>query len=309
MRLVLRSLDRHRAHIEVALHRACRQTVANDSAGARNGHLSRVRADSCNAAAVETDEQRRTVRGFARMRLARLWLKRPRGGRDARNEDQEVEAGRERAGACSRAERPSRHARSRRRRRKPRAATSALTPPEVTKFVDAKRPEGTPPEGAAVDSELTIAADGKLTDAKVVASAGAELDAAALEAVRQFTFEPARKGDRAIPARIRYRYTFEPARRCPARRQRRRRRGADAPRRAGAAGAARRPSRGPHPVARRRQARRRRDGRADVRRRAPPSPRRWPPRTAPSRSPTSRPATTASASTPKASPPSTHPKR
>jgi TonB family protein len=89
-------------------------------------------------------------------------------------------------------------------------APSALTPPKVAKFVDAKRPEGTPPEGATVDLELTIAADGKLTDAKVVGSAGAALDAAALEAVRQFTFEPARKGDRAIPARIRYRYTFEP---------------------------------------------------------------------------------------------------
>ena len=93
----------------------------------------------------------------------------------------------------------------------PEAAQSSLTPPRVAKFVEAKRPEGTPAEGAAVDLELTIAADGTLTDAKVVGSAGDALDAAALEAVRQFTFEPARKGDKAIPARIRYRYTFEPA--------------------------------------------------------------------------------------------------
>jgi TonB family protein len=92
----------------------------------------------------------------------------------------------------------------------PEAAPAALTPPRVAKFVEAKRPESTPPEGAAVDLELTIAADGKLTDAKVVDSAGAELDAAALEAVRQFTFEPARKGERPVPARIRYRYTFDP---------------------------------------------------------------------------------------------------
>jgi TonB family protein len=91
------------------------------------------------------------------------------------------------------------------------AASSALTPPRVAKSVEAKRPESTPAEGAAVDLELTIAADGKLTDAKVVASVNADVDAAALEAVRQFTFEPARKGDKAIPARIRYRYTFEPA--------------------------------------------------------------------------------------------------
>ena len=92
----------------------------------------------------------------------------------------------------------------------PAASATAMTPPRVSKFVDAKRPESTPAEGAAVDLELTIAADGKLTDAKVVGSAGDELDAAALEAVRQFTFDPARKGDRTIPARIRYRYTFEP---------------------------------------------------------------------------------------------------
>jgi TonB family protein len=93
----------------------------------------------------------------------------------------------------------------------PAASPSALTPPRVVKAVEAKRPESTPAEGAAVDLELTIAADGKLTDAKVVGSVNAEVDAAALEAVRQFTFEPARKGDKPIPARIRYRYTFEPA--------------------------------------------------------------------------------------------------
>jgi TonB family protein len=92
----------------------------------------------------------------------------------------------------------------------PEATPPALTPPRVTKFVEAKRPEGTPTEGATVDLELTIAADGKLTDAKVVTSASAELDAAALDAVRQFTFEPARRGDRPVPARIRYRYTFNP---------------------------------------------------------------------------------------------------
>ena len=70
-----------------------------------------------------------------------------------------------------------------------------------------------------------------------------ELDAAALDAVRQFTFEPARKGDRAIPARIRYRYTFEPEASpvpprpaTPRRGGGRHRRGADAPRRRAPAG-------------------------------------------------------------------------
>src|SRR3982751_6225812 len=66
------------------------------------------------------------------------------------------------------------------------APAMTMTPPRVTKFVPAKRPDTPPAEGAAVDVELTIAADGKLTDAKVVGSAGDELDAAALDAVKQF---------------------------------------------------------------------------------------------------------------------------
>src|SRR6476646_5090654 len=44
------------------------------------------------------------------------------------------------------------------------APATALTPPRVAKFVEAKRPEATPAEGATVDLEVTIAADGKLTD-------------------------------------------------------------------------------------------------------------------------------------------------
>ncbi len=93
----------------------------------------------------------------------------------------------------------------------PAPAAATLTPPRVTKFVAAARPDSTPPEGAAVELELTIGADGALTDAKVVASAGEALDAAALAAVRQFDFQPARRGDKPVPARIRYRYTFEAA--------------------------------------------------------------------------------------------------
>ncbi|MFL5306713.1 MAG: TonB-dependent receptor domain-containing protein [Polyangia bacterium] len=93
----------------------------------------------------------------------------------------------------------------------PAPAAVALTPPQVTKFVAASRPDVTPVEGAAVDLELTIDARGSLTDAKVVGPAGAALDAAALQAVRQFQFQPARRGDRPVAARIRYRYTFEAA--------------------------------------------------------------------------------------------------
>jgi TonB family protein len=94
----------------------------------------------------------------------------------------------------------------------PAAAAPAptLTPPRVAHFVEAPRPEGAGSEGASVELELTIAADGALLDAKVVGPAGEGWDAAALAAVKQFTFEPARRGDKGVPARIRYRYTFDP---------------------------------------------------------------------------------------------------
>ncbi len=87
--------------------------------------------------------------------------------------------------------------------------SDALTPPRVTRFVEAPRPTGAATGAVAVELELTIGVDGALTDAQIAVSAGADFDAAALTAVRQFTFEPARRGARAVPARIRYRYTFE----------------------------------------------------------------------------------------------------
>src|SRR4051794_25478380 len=76
------------------------------------------------------------------------------------------------------------------------APAPALTPPRVTKFVEAERPSDGGDVGAVVDLDLTITADGTLADAKVVASAGAAFDRLALEAVRKFTFEPARRGER-----------------------------------------------------------------------------------------------------------------
>src|SRR4051794_25283552 len=95
----------------------------------------------------------------------------------------------------------------------PEATTPAttMTPPRVTKFVAAKRPDTTPPEGAAVDLELTVGADGTLTDTKVVGSAGDELDGAARAAVKRSPSAPARKGENPTPARILYRSPSDPA--------------------------------------------------------------------------------------------------
>ena len=42
------------------------------------------------------------------------------------------------------------------------------------------------------------------------APVGNGFDEAAVEACKQFVFEPAKRGDQAIPSRIKYRYVFEP---------------------------------------------------------------------------------------------------
>jgi TonB family protein len=103
------------------------------------------------------------------------------------------------------------------------AAAPALTPPKLTKFMPAEAPDsaGTPPrttprerreESVNVDVEITIDATGAVTEARVPApSPGREaFEAAALAAVKQFVFEPARRGGAAIPSRIKYRYVFDP---------------------------------------------------------------------------------------------------
>jgi TonB family protein len=88
---------------------------------------------------------------------------------------------------------------------------AALTPPRLVTFVDATYPAAAKAAGlkADVDLELTIDGAGTVTEARVVAPVGNGFDEAALEAARRFVFVPAKRGDKAIPARIKYRYVFE----------------------------------------------------------------------------------------------------
>jgi TonB family protein len=88
---------------------------------------------------------------------------------------------------------------------------AALTPPKLLTFVDATYPTAAKAAGlrADVDLELTIDGTGTVTEARVVAPVGNGFDEAALEAARRFVFVPAKRGDKAIPARIKYRYVFE----------------------------------------------------------------------------------------------------
>ncbi|MGB8329105.1 MAG: TonB family protein [Polyangiales bacterium] len=91
------------------------------------------------------------------------------------------------------------------------AKTPLITPPTLLRFVEADYPtsEGEEPVEAAVELDLVVGKDGLVTEASVAKSAGEAFDEAALSAVRQFVFEPARKDWEPIAARVRYRYVFE----------------------------------------------------------------------------------------------------
>jgi iron complex outermembrane receptor protein len=89
-------------------------------------------------------------------------------------------------------------------------AAPVVTPPEVVERVEAVYP---PAELAArragqVVLVVTVAADGSVSDVQVAESGGAELDAAAEAAIRQWKFTPARRGDVAIVSRIRVPFVF-----------------------------------------------------------------------------------------------------
>lgn len=64
-------------------------------------------------------------------------------------------------------------------------------------------------EKATVKLELTIDATGKVTNAKVIESGGAEFDAASLDAARKLEFEPAAVDGKPIPSKIPWRFTFD----------------------------------------------------------------------------------------------------
>lgn len=85
-----------------------------------------------------------------------------------------------------------------------------LTPPRVLRFVDAELPPGALDglDAPAVVIELIVGVDGSVSEARVLEGLSEELDAAALAAVQQFVFEPARRNLEPMAARIRYAYGF-----------------------------------------------------------------------------------------------------
>jgi TonB family protein len=91
------------------------------------------------------------------------------------------------------------------------AQEPVLQPPRLVTFVEAQYPAEAQEAHlqATVELEIVVDGDGSVGDVKVVGPAGHGFDEAAVAAARAFTFEPARRGEEAVPARIRYRYVFE----------------------------------------------------------------------------------------------------
>ena len=88
------------------------------------------------------------------------------------------------------------------------AAPPALTPPRLLSGAELALPEGTEPlpSGSAVELQLDLGADGAVREVLVVTPLRADIDPLVVEAARTMRFEPARRGDTAIPARVRFRF-------------------------------------------------------------------------------------------------------
>jgi TonB family protein len=78
--------------------------------------------------------------------------------------------------------------------------------PKLTHFVEAEVPGAT--QAASVILTIDISATGKVTNVVVAQSAGPAFDATALNAAKQFEFEPAEVDGKPAPAKITYRYEF-----------------------------------------------------------------------------------------------------
>ncbi|HWP05225.1 MAG TPA: energy transducer TonB, partial [Polyangiaceae bacterium] len=95
----------------------------------------------------------------------------------------------------------------------PPAARGVVTkPPKLTKFVGPTVPDGVKLEQpVAVQLEIAIGADGKVSEANVLEGSGTpELDEAAKSAALGLEFEPAEIDGAPAPVRIKYRYDIKP---------------------------------------------------------------------------------------------------
>jgi TonB family protein len=94
----------------------------------------------------------------------------------------------------------------------PGSEATALTAPALKSRVDATYPAAAMKARleATVGLEVGIGVDGRVENVRVTSPAGHGFDEAAIEAVRRFTFEPARRGGAPIPSTIQFAYEFHP---------------------------------------------------------------------------------------------------
>ena len=83
-------------------------------------------------------------------------------------------------------------------------------PPSLVHFVQAEYPKDKHDAGVTsrVLLSIEIGDDGKVGAVEVLETGGADFDAAAVAAARQFVFTPAEAGGQPIPVKITYRYDF-----------------------------------------------------------------------------------------------------
>jgi TonB family protein len=86
----------------------------------------------------------------------------------------------------------------------------AVSPPVVVESVEAIYPPGALASGVGARVELivTVLVDGTVGDVEVAGTAGDAFDSAAVDAIRQWRFEPASRSGEAIDSRIRVPFVF-----------------------------------------------------------------------------------------------------
>jgi iron complex outermembrane receptor protein len=94
----------------------------------------------------------------------------------------------------------------------------SIRPPSVERKVDAVYPASALASGKSMSVvvRVTVETDGSVTNPEVVQSGEPDFDAAAIEAIRQWKFRPALRGDTPVASRIRVPFLFVPPAGAPA---------------------------------------------------------------------------------------------
>jgi periplasmic protein TonB len=87
---------------------------------------------------------------------------------------------------------------------------NAQTPPRVLKQVQPDFPKNLWGKPGAVAVMAVVGIDGKVGDTKVVSSPHPELNPLAVNAVKQWQFDPARKDGKPVPVTITVNVAFQP---------------------------------------------------------------------------------------------------